>query len=61
MNLLTIEDRLAAEHNLPGDFVFFRWKCFPKATETLYVELRGGRCPLLTRGPREVISYRCRQ
>ena len=53
MHLRTIEERLTRDHDLPGDFVFFRWECFPKSEPTLYVEFQGARCPLLTRGKRK--------
>lgn len=53
MNLKTIEERLAADHNLPAGFIFFKWECFPQPGPTLYVEFSGGLCPLLTRGKRK--------
>ncbi len=52
MNLRTIEERLRREHDLPDDFVFWAWECFPSGSLTLYVEFRGGQCPRIMRGRR---------
>ena len=42
MNLRTIEERLKREHDLPDDFVFWAWKCFPPAAgQTIYGEFKG--------------------
>ena len=55
MNISTIEERLRAEHDLPSDFYFWQWECFPKppAIKCLYVQFTGSRCPLVTRGKRK--------
>jgi len=52
MNLDTIEERLRTDYELPGDFVFWKWRCFPETGRTIYVEFTGGRCPLVKRGRR---------
>lgn len=47
-----IEDRLRADNQLPSDFCFFRWKWLKSGTEYGVLQLDGGRCPLMQRGPR---------
>lgn len=42
MNLNVIERRLKREHGLPENFEFWRWECFPKMAETIYIEFEGG-------------------
>ena len=53
MQLWIIEDRLREENQLPPAFAFWKWECFPKRHETIYVEFNGGECPLITRGKRK--------
>ena len=53
MILQTIEDRLRYEHQLPDDFAFWSWKCFPPTGDTMYVEFIGGCCPRLSKGKRK--------
>ncbi len=54
MTLDTIEERLRREFNLPDDFHFYKWECFPNTGDTIYVAFTGGgRCPLLSRGKRK--------
>lgn len=51
VNVRVMEWRLRKANALPSDFAFFSWECFPKrADRLLYVELRGGVCPLYKSG-----------
>lgn len=53
MNLNIIESRLIRDNCLPDDFRFHRWECFPHGAPTIYVEVEGGRCPLVKTGKRK--------
>ena len=53
MRIDFIEARLRQEHDLPDDFVFWHWECFPHRRPTTHIIMRGGRCPLIKTGKRK--------
>ena len=50
MNLDIADRALRQRHNLPNEFQFFRYECFPKCGNTIYVEIEGGFPTLYKRG-----------
>lgn len=54
MNLKVIEARLRREYELPDDFKFYAWKCYPPGSDTIYVEFKGAICTEVYKsGPRK--------